>query len=164
MTSSSAVIFRRNREELVWLIFVLVVGGAFALSSSALFAARLTAETHLGRYDAPYDVVWTLLCVALWATLGYYVRTTLTFLRTTVAVDDAGVTVGADRIPWEGLLEVRAQTIRRRFYVFHRLELVRGPDDWVPVTSAMIADYAGFATRVAESRPDVLWTGPRSGR
>ena len=164
MTSSAPVTFRRNREELVWLIFVLVVGGAFALSSTALFAARLTAEAHLGRYDAPYDIVWTLLCVALWATLGYYVRTTLTFLRTTVTVDGAGVTVGADRILWEELLEVRAQTIRRRFHVFHRLELVRGPDDWIPVTSALIADYAGFATRVGQARSDVLWTGPRPGR
>jgi len=161
---SSPVTFRRNREELVWLIFVLVVGAAFALSSTTLFAARLTAETHLGQYDAPYDIVWTLLCVALWATLGYYVRTTATFVRTTVAVDAAGVTVGADRIPWEGLLEVRAQTTRRRFHVFHRMELVRGPDDWVAVTSALIADYAGFATRVSEARPDVLWTGPQPGR
>ena len=31
MTASSSVVFRRNREELVWLMFVLVVGGAFAL-------------------------------------------------------------------------------------------------------------------------------------
>lgn len=150
--------FRRNREELVWMIFVLVVGTAFAVSSSTLFAARLTAESHVGRFDAPYDVVWALCCVAMLFTLGYYVQTTAVFVRRAVRVDSTGVFVGEERVDWDALLEVREQTIRRRFHCFKRLELVRGPNDWVPVTSALIADYAGFVERVRAARPGILWT------
>ncbi len=150
--------FRRNPEELVWLVFVLVVGAAFAVSSTTLFAARLTAESHAGRFDAPYDIVWALCCAAMLFTLAYYVRTTVDFLRRTVRIDAEGISVGDERIDWGALVEVREQTIRRRFHVFHRLELVRSADDWVPVTSALIADYAGFVERLRADAPDVPWT------
>ncbi len=164
MSAPTPRTFRRNKEELIWLVFVLIVGAAFAASSTTLFAVRLTAESQVGRFDAPYDIVWALCCVGLVVTLGYYVRTTVHFLRRTVAVDAEGVTVGDERILWPALLEVREQTIRKRFYVFHRLELVRGIDDWVPVTSALIADYGGFVQSVRTARPDVLWTVQASDR
>lgn len=137
---------------------MLVVGTAFTVSSATLFAARLTAESHIGRFDAPYDVVWALCSVALVVTLGYYVRMTVSFLRRTVRMDDHGVDVGDERVDWAFLVGVREQTIRRRFHVFHRLELVRADDDWVPVTSALIADYHGFVERVRAARPDIPWT------
>ena len=109
--------FRRNPEELVWLVFVLVVGAAFAVSSTTLFAARLTAESHAGRFDAPYDIVWALCCAAMLFTLAYYVRTTVDFLRRTVRIDAEGISVGDERIDWGALVEVREQTIRKALWI-----------------------------------------------
>jgi len=147
--------FRRNREEVVWLVFVLLFGGAFAGTAAAVFVRRLLAEAALGQYDPAFDVLWALLAVSLLATYGYYVVTVVRFLRRVVTIGPNGVAVGAGTIPWEGLSALREERIQKRFYVFCRFELTRSEGEFIPVTSALIADYEGFRDAVCAGRPDL---------
>ena len=148
--------FRRNREEVAWLVFVLVVAGAFGVTATLVFLARLQAEAIVGRFDVAFDVLWGVLCVGLLGTLGYYAYEVRRFLRRVVVIDRTGVHVGRQHIGWEDLGELREERVKRRHHTFCRLELARADGSFVPVSSAQVADYDGFRDRVARGRPDLV--------
>ena len=147
--------FGRNREELAWLLFVLLVGGAFAVTGALVYLARLTAEAAVGRFDIAFDLIWGLACLGLLGTVGYYAVVVSRFVRHRVTVDESGVAVGPARIAWAELSAVREERIKKRFYTFHRLELVRDDGSLIAVTSAQVADFKGLVDRVLKARSDI---------
>ena len=147
--------FKRNREEVFWLLFVLLVGGVFSVTATLVYVRRLRLEAALGQFDVAFDLIWGIAALGLLVTLLYYLWTVIRFLRRTVSVDSAGVSVGGQRLPWESLVSLKEEQVQKRFYVFYRLELAQADGHFVPVSSAQISDYEGFRDCVVGARPDL---------
>lgn len=156
--SGSQRVFRRNPVELVWLLCVLVLGVAFALTSASLAAPRLAARFAAGQRDLLVDGMWVLACTGIFVVVGLVGRELVRFLRKRVVADPRGLRVGSVFFPWEQVVEAREARQFRTGAWFYVMEIRGRNGERAWVTSGLIADYPVFRTELLRRCPGLRLT------